>query len=137
MSWLMDIFQMSLTAAVLIIAIVVVRALTLHKLPKKTFLVLWGVVLCRLLIPFSIPSPFSFYTGLEKLERVFRTTSSTPLSCGSIKNLTYREFFRDSGVNRKCRVIGIDISNSIHLTSCDHWAARDVCLCPVFYRDLY
>lgn len=78
MSWLMDVFQMSLTAAVLIIAIVVVRALTLHKLPKKTFLVLWGVVLCRLLIPFSIPSPFSFYTGLEKLERVFRTTSSTP-----------------------------------------------------------
>ncbi|MEK8214366.1 M56 family metallopeptidase [Paenibacillus sp. FSL L8-0463] len=78
MSWLMDVFQMSLTAAVLIIAIVVVRALTLHKLPKKTFLVLWGVVLCRLLIPFSIPSTFSFYTGLDRLERVLKTTSSTP-----------------------------------------------------------
>lgn len=52
----MDIFQMSLSASVLIVAVVFIRALALHKLPKKMFLVLWGIVICRLLIPFSIPS---------------------------------------------------------------------------------
>ena len=39
----MNILQMSFSAAGLIIVVVIVRALTLYKLPKKTFLVLWGV----------------------------------------------------------------------------------------------
>ena len=58
----MNLLQMSISAATLILAVVVIRALTINRLPKKTFLVLWGVVLCRMLIPFSIPSPFSIYT---------------------------------------------------------------------------
>lgn len=41
----MDIFQMSLSGAVLIIAVIIIRALALYRLPKKTFLVLWGVVI--------------------------------------------------------------------------------------------
>lgn len=72
----MDILQMSLLGAVLISAVVIVRALTLHKLPKKTFLVLWGVVICRLLIPFSIPSRFSFYTGIDMLKRAVAETTA-------------------------------------------------------------
>ena len=72
----MDILQMSLSGAVLIIAVVIVRALTLHKLPKKTFLVLWSVVICRLLIPFSIPSRFSFYTGIDMLKRAVTETTA-------------------------------------------------------------
>jgi beta-lactamase regulating signal transducer with metallopeptidase domain len=67
----MDIFQMSLSASVMIIAVVMIRALTLHKLLKKTFLVLWGVAVCRLLIPFSISSRFSFYTGIDMVKRIF------------------------------------------------------------------
>lgn len=59
---------MSFSAAVLIIAVVILRALTLYKLPKKTFLILWGVVICRLLIPFSIPSRISLYTGIDMLK---------------------------------------------------------------------
>lgn len=51
----MTILQMNLTASVLIIAIVVVRALALYHFPKKYFLVLWGVVVLRLLVPLSIP----------------------------------------------------------------------------------
>ncbi|WP_041427286.1 hypothetical protein [Syntrophomonas wolfei] len=65
----MDIFQMSFSAAFLIIAVIIIRALALHRLPKKTFLILWGVVICRLLIPFSIPSRLSFYTGIDMLRR--------------------------------------------------------------------
>ena len=39
-----------------------IRAAAINKLPKKTFLVLWELVMVRLLIPFSIPSVFSVYT---------------------------------------------------------------------------
>lgn len=47
----MDIFQMSLSGAVLIVAVIIICTLAIYRLPKKTFLVLWGVVICRLLIP--------------------------------------------------------------------------------------
>jgi len=85
----MNIAQMSLSASVLIVAVVTIRALALHKLPKKTFLVLWGVVICRLLVPFSIPSRFSFYTGIDMVKRMFaeRTDVSSPVGMASISNM--------------------------------------------------
>ena len=58
----MSILQMSISAGILVIAIIIIRVVALNKLPKKMFLVLWGIVLCRLLIPVSIPSRFSFYS---------------------------------------------------------------------------
>lgn len=58
----MNLLQMSISGAILILVIVVIRALLINRLPKKTFLALWGVVLLRLLIPFSIPSVFSVYS---------------------------------------------------------------------------
>jgi len=76
----MDILQLSVSASVMIVAVVVIRALTLHRLPKRTFLVLWGVVVCRLLIPFSIPSRFSFYTGIDRLKRMFAESAVIPSS---------------------------------------------------------
>ena len=54
--------EVSFSGAVFIIAIVIIRTVTINKLPKKTFLILWKVVLLRLLIPFAIPSVFSVYT---------------------------------------------------------------------------
>lgn len=85
----MDVLQMSLSASVMIVAVVMIRALTLHKLPKKTFLVLWGVMLCRLLIPFSIPSRFSFYTGLNVIKHMFadRTAASVPAGTTGIPSM--------------------------------------------------
>lgn len=85
----MDILQMSLLGAVLIGAVVIVRALTLHKLPKKTFLVLWGVVICRLLMPFSIPSRFSFYTSINMLKRAVTETTvfTAPVKTTGIPNM--------------------------------------------------
>jgi beta-lactamase regulating signal transducer with metallopeptidase domain len=59
--------NMSFTAAVMIVAVVVIRALVINKLPKKTFMVLWGVVVYRLLIPFALPSQFSIYTWVDRL----------------------------------------------------------------------
>lgn len=61
----MSLLKMSLSGAVLILVIAIIRGLLLHKLPKRTFLILWGVVLCRLLLPFSIPSQFSIYGAAD------------------------------------------------------------------------
>jgi beta-lactamase regulating signal transducer with metallopeptidase domain len=58
----MSFLQMSFAGAVMILVITVLRALTIHRLPKKTFLALWGITLVRLLIPFSLPSMFSVYS---------------------------------------------------------------------------
>jgi beta-lactamase regulating signal transducer with metallopeptidase domain len=58
----MSFLQMSFSGAVMILVITVLRALTIHRLPKKTFLALWGITLVRLLIPFSLPSLFSVYS---------------------------------------------------------------------------
>ena len=58
----MSLLQMSFSGAVFITAVVMIRAAAINKLPKKTFLVLWELVMVRLLIPFSIPSVFSVYT---------------------------------------------------------------------------
>ncbi len=58
----MHLLQMSFSGAAFITAVVIIRAVAINKLPKKTFLVLWELVMLRLLIPFSIPSMFSIYT---------------------------------------------------------------------------
>ncbi len=58
----MSLLQMSFYGAVLILVVVVIRALAINMLPKKVFLALWGLVLLRLLVPFSVPSVFSVYS---------------------------------------------------------------------------
>ena len=58
----MSLVQMSFYGAVLTIVVMIVRALMLNRLPKRTFIVLWGVVLFRLLVPFEITSPYSVYS---------------------------------------------------------------------------
>ena len=70
----MNLLNMSFSGAVLIIVIIIIRAAIINKLSKKTFLVLWGIVLLRLLVPFSIPSTLSVYslTNLNIAESEFR-----------------------------------------------------------------
>ncbi|NLO83826.1 MAG: M56 family metallopeptidase [Clostridiales bacterium] len=41
----------------------------LNKLPKKMFLVLWGIALLRLLVPVSIPSRFSVYSVMNGMAK--------------------------------------------------------------------
>ncbi len=63
----MSLFEMSFSGAVFIIAVVIVRAVLINRIPKKTFLVLWEISFLRLLIPFSIPFMFSIYTLIGQL----------------------------------------------------------------------
>ena len=63
----MSLLEMSLSGAVMILVIVVIRALVINRLPKKTFLALWGITLMRLFVPYSVPSAFSVYSLFNKL----------------------------------------------------------------------
>lgn len=58
----MTLLQMSFSGAVLILAVLLARALLLNRLPKQTFLILWGLVLFKLLVPIAIPAPCSVYS---------------------------------------------------------------------------
>ena len=57
---------MNLAGAVLIIAVLILRSIFINRLPKKTFVILWELVLIRLLLPFTLPSIFSVYTLLNR-----------------------------------------------------------------------
>lgn len=63
----MILLDMSFSGAVFIIAVTVVRAALINKIPKKTFLVLWEFAFLRLLIPFSIPFVFSIHTLISHI----------------------------------------------------------------------
>lgn len=67
----MTILEMSFGGAVLIAAVLLLRRALLYRVPKWTFLLLWLAALCRLLIPFTLPSRFSVYTGAARAVRFF------------------------------------------------------------------
>ncbi|WP_411350158.1 M56 family metallopeptidase [Paenibacillus sp. WLX2291] len=54
MNWL----QMDLSAALLIAVVMIIRVFFRNKLPRQTFIWLWGMIWLRLCIPLSLPSPF-------------------------------------------------------------------------------
>ena len=57
----MNLLQMSISGGILILAIIVLRAIVINRVPKGTFLALWGIALLRLLLPFSVSSALSVY----------------------------------------------------------------------------
>lgn len=76
----MNLLQMSFTGGIMIFVIVVFRAILIHRLPKKTFLILWGIVLCRLLFPYSLKSAVSVYTFIPKSSSVMNGTEQIQLA---------------------------------------------------------
>lgn len=60
----MSLLQMSMSGAVFILYIVVIRSLVLNYVPKRTFNILWAIAAFRLLFPISFPSLFSIYTPM-------------------------------------------------------------------------
>lgn len=81
----MSLLQMSFLGTVIILLIVVLRAVLINRLPKKTFLILWWIALIRLLVPFSIKSVTSIYSLLQSiysdinLVRTAQTTTFLPI----------------------------------------------------------
>lgn len=74
----MSVLEMSVSSGLLIIAIAVIRAIALNKLPKKMFLVLWSIALLRLLVPVSIPSRFSVYNMMNGMTKTIVTPALLP-----------------------------------------------------------
>ncbi|WP_417019307.1 M56 family metallopeptidase, partial [Anaerotruncus massiliensis (ex Liu et al. 2021)] len=62
--------NMSLAASVLGAAVLLLRALLKGRLPRWTFCLLWGLVLVRLLVPFSVPSPVSAFNAIPAARTV-------------------------------------------------------------------
>lgn len=62
----MNLWNMSVSGGILILVVAFVRTLFQNKLPQKTFLILWAVVLLRLLVPFSVTSVFNIYSLLDQ-----------------------------------------------------------------------
>ncbi len=58
--------EMSLSGAVMIGVIIIVRALAVNRLPKTAFLALWGAAFCCLILPMRIPSPISVYSAMRR-----------------------------------------------------------------------
>lgn len=63
----MTLFDTTFYGSVIIVVVVIIRVFAINKLPQKTFKFLLGISVCRLLIPFSIPSRISFYTAIRRL----------------------------------------------------------------------
>lgn len=49
----MNLVEMSVCGGIMILAVLLLRLLFLERLAKKMFLLLWGIVLIRLLVPFE------------------------------------------------------------------------------------
>ncbi len=58
----MNLLEMSLYGAVMVLAALLIRTVTVNWLPKRTFVILWCAVLVRLLVPIEISSDFSVYS---------------------------------------------------------------------------
>ncbi|MDE5698756.1 MAG: M56 family metallopeptidase [Lachnospiraceae bacterium] len=55
----MPFYLMVFYGSIMIFAVLILRGLLKNKLPKFVFPILWGVILLRLLVPFSLSSPLS------------------------------------------------------------------------------
>lgn len=69
----------SISASIFIFVVVILRAIFLHILPRKTFLLLWGVALIRLIIPVSVSSPLSVYNLVGRVAVLFMKTGDTSI----------------------------------------------------------
>lgn len=80
MRWGLSLLEISLSATIFILAVIFFRSLLIHKLPKMTFMFLWGVALVQLLVPFSVHSQFSIFTAVNYLRRMFSVQEVIPLT---------------------------------------------------------
>ena len=78
----MSLTQMTLSGGVFILLITVVRALTLHRLPKGAFLALWELAALRLLLPFAIPLSLVGLPAVEGLPLAGTALVSGTVSAG-------------------------------------------------------
>lgn len=102
----MDLLTMSLSAAVMIAAIVILRALLIDRLPKTTFLILWAVVLLRLLVPVSVPSAWSVYSLLQPKQQSIQTVQEESTVLPQVEPGGFTAFGHHNGTCNPCGGFG-------------------------------
>lgn len=70
-----EIFNMSVTASILIIAVILLR-LILKNAPKWTRYILWLLVALRLVIPFTFESPISLVPNAQAINSTSNSSTS-------------------------------------------------------------
>lgn len=79
-------YQISFSSSILIIFILFVRLLAAYKLPRKTFTLLWKIVLIRLLIPVSIRIPVpDIWTPVRRKVKLAGETLIPALLTGGVE----------------------------------------------------
>jgi len=66
--------EMTLSGALLVGVIIIIRALAMHRLPKRAFIVLWFIALFQLVVPFSVPSQMSIFNLFDASNRIQQIT---------------------------------------------------------------
>lgn len=66
----MSLIQMSISGGIMILVVTAVRFLAINRLPKRAFLLFWGVIWLRLMIPFSVSSVLSAYTVIDRYSAI-------------------------------------------------------------------
>lgn len=82
----MSLLFMGFAGSILIIATMLIRFFTVHKLPRWVFLAFWYVALVRLLVPYSLPSVFSVFAPLGKVLPKTLPSSEAP-SLGDVSSV--------------------------------------------------
>jgi len=80
----MSLLHMSFSGAVMVVVIVVIRALAIHRLPKKVFMVLWDITVVRLLVPYSLPCSLSVYSLIGRFVPTEAPENSSLAPCAPI-----------------------------------------------------
>lgn len=81
----MQLLEMSISAGVLIMLLVLFRAWGLQKMPKRMYVLLWIVVLFRLMLPGSLPIQGGIATPAVRLMRLIAQTAKQRLGLESGK----------------------------------------------------
>lgn len=78
-------FERSISVGILIMVIACLRALLINKMPKKMFLMLWGIAMFRLVVPYSILFKWNILTLLNQISS--RVTQDSVSQSNAINRL--------------------------------------------------
>jgi len=128
----MNVLQMSILTAILILTIIIVRAFAIHKLPKKTFVALWGMALFRLLTPFSIPIPIGIQMVSDKLMAYFEKIPNTQVLVFSVPGASLAPGTGTDAIGPIMTPVASDKFKQLYHVSVTLWIVGMV-ICTMFF----
>ena len=97
----MRLLEMSISGGVFITAAALIRTVLINHLPKKTFFVLWWMVIFCLLVPFRIPSKISLYSWMPPVSGLAQEEQDQILLYEKlVQGLNHDGFFHNDESNK-------------------------------------